>query len=215
MICDCDSVTLRRKKFSDFEVFNPFKEEANNFYIAGYIEMVDGEKKNVQIPSNLFIKDKTGDVILALDPDKEYDNFSVANGTYNGKEVKVVTINYLGDIDFLQLNTIDPGMFSEIDGKEYLCIKLSPKTPLGFTFRIYLPNFPFDKGIMLFPHSNYTINSDTPVEVFYNEQEGEEEQTANDFYITLIHLADPKAVDSEEVVLKTKVIRVLNIESDE
>ena len=207
MLCKCDAVTLRRKKFSDFELFNPETDEAENFYIAGYIEGVDGEKKNVKL--------KTGDVISNLDPDKTYDSVSLINGSYQGKEVKVVTINYMEGLDFLQINTINPGMFSEVDGKEYLCIKLSPKTPLGYTFRIYLPNFPFDKGILLFPRTNYTTNSDTPIEVFYNEKEDAESQTENDFYFSMIHLADPKSSTSEDIVLKTKIIRVLNIESDE
>lgn len=210
MICKCDSVTLRRKKFSDFELVDPTtKEEANKIFLAGYVEGDDGERKNVKLYASSFINLKLGDVVTELDDEKQYDNLSVITDTYQESDIKLVSINYQGDVDFLQISKISDNLFSTIDGKKYLCIKLSANMPLGTVFRIYIPNFPVEKGVIIFPSADLTTADDTPIEVFYRPQE--EEATPIDLYFTLIQLAD---TEKQEVSLKTKIIDVMNIKTD-
>lgn len=217
MLSKCDAVVLRRKRFSDFEIVDPtIKEDADQIYIAGYYETAEGEKKNVKLSSTLLFKNKVGEAIPALAKDTEHGVVTLSEEEYNEEPVNLVTVNYASEVDFLQVNNISEDMYSEIAGKKYLCFKLSEKTPLGYCYRIYLPNFPFEHGVLLFPNTAVPISEDEPVEVFYNVKEDENDtQTANDFYFTLIHLADPKSIGEEELTMKTKVIRVLNIESEE
>lgn len=217
MLSKCDSVTLRRKKFSDFEEVDPtLKNDADKIYLAGYLESVDGERVNVKLPSTLFFKNKFGDVITDLDSFQGYDDVVVKKELYQEKLINVAHIKYNSSVDFLQVNKIQDNMFNEIEGRKYLCVKFAADMPIGSTYRIYLPNFPFERGVLLFPTAQASVAEDNPIEVFYNVQDGEfDTQNANDFYFTMIHLADPKTSSGEDIVLKTKVIRVLNIESDE
>lgn len=217
MLSKCDSVTIRRKKFSDFEELDPtLKNDADKIYLAGYLESADGEKVNVKFPSTIFFNNKFGDVITDLDSFQGYDGVTVQKELYQSKPINVAHIKYRSAVDFLQVNTIQNNMFSEVEGRKYLCIKFAEDMPIGSTYRIYLPNFPFEHGVLLFPTAKLSIAEDNPVEVFYNVKEDEyDTQSANDFYFTMIHLADPKTSAGDEIVLKTKVVRVLNIESDE
>lgn len=207
MISKCDAVTLRRKKFSDFEIANPLtKEEAEKIYLAGYMEDENGEKINVKLYSTAFINIKQGDSVGELTKNGIYNNLTILPETYDGSEVIITTVEYDPSVDFLQISKIANGMFSTINDKKYFCIKLSSDMPLGTVFRIYLPNFPLDKGVMLFPNPKTTIAKNTPVEVLYNEQDEDVEPI--DFYITLIQTAD------EDGKPKAKVISVLNIRED-
>lgn len=207
MICKCDSVVLRKKKFSDFELADPTtKEEADKIFLAGYVVDDEGEKQNVRVLASSFINAKFGVVVPTLDDTDATKNVTVVSDTFEEKPVKVAMINYESNVEFIQINNISPEMYATIDGKEYLLIKLSSNVPLGTVFRIYLPNFPFDKGVLLFPSSDTPITDDTPVEVLYNPTvEGHSEI---DFYFGLIQLAD---TEKEEMSLKSRVLSVLNI----
>lgn len=210
MICKCDSVTLRRKKFSDFELVDPStKEEADKIFLAGYIQDEEGEKKNVKLFASSFFNAKLGDVIPELNASDQYNNIVVFPDTYNDEPINLATLNYKWDVDFLQINKVSDDMFSIVEGREVLCLKLSPNMPLGTVFRIYIPDFPNGKGVILFPSTNLSASDDEYVEVFFDERE--EFDAKIDLYFTLIQLAD---TSKEEVVLKTKVVDVLNIKAD-
>ena len=210
MICNCDAVTLRRKKFSDFELVDPTtKEEADKIFLAGYVVDDQGEKQNVRLFASSFFNAKFGIVIPELNSIDEYECVTVVGDTYNNKSVKVTTINYENNVEFIQINKIANNMFTTIDDKECALIKLSGNVPLGTVFRIYLPNFPFDKGILLFPSADSSITKDTPVEVLYNPVY--EDLSGVDFYFSLIQLAD---TEKESLSLKTKVLDVLNVKAD-
>ena len=216
MICKCDALTLRRKRFSDFELVDPqAKIDGDQIYIAGYYETSEGEKKNIKMSSSVLFHERVGNSIPALTPTTKHDAVTITDDFYDETVIKLITINYMQEVDFLQINKISPSLYTEIEGKKYLCIKQSDKTPIGYTYRIYLPNFPFDYGVLLFPYSSKDCAHNTPIEIFYNEKEDDDDTTeANDFYFTLLHIADPKSFDDEEPLLKTKIIRVLNIESE-
>lgn len=207
MICKCDAVTLRRKKFSDFELVDPTtKEEADKIFLAGYVVDDEGEKENVRVLASSFINATFGVVVPTLDDTNPTTNVTVVDDTFEESPVKVAIINYKSNVEFVQINQIAPEMFATIDGKDYLLLKLSSNVPLGTVFRIYIPNFPFDKGILLFPSSDVEISKDTPVEILYNPTvEGHSEI---DFYFSLIQLAD---TEKEELALKSKVLSVLNV----
>lgn len=216
MISKCDSVVLRHKKFSDFDIFDPLLNDGNNqIYVAGYIEEADGERRNIKIPSSLFFKTaKDNGVIGTLDTAEKYEDIFYRKEEYNDQVIKVWYIKY-NIYDFLQINNINESAFSNIDGKKYLCIKLDSDVPVGFVYRFYFPNFQFDRGLLLFPTTKADVAHDTPIEVFFNKKEDDDDtRDANDFYTHLIQLGDPKIIGSEAITTRTKVIGVLNIESD-
>ena len=215
MLTKCDAVVLRRKKFSDFELIDPsLLDDTDQIYMTGYLETAEGEKKNIRLPSSLFFKDKYSSVITTLDSTQVYEDVKIKKKVYGESKINVAEIEYNVSNDFLQINHTAQNMFMDFDGKKYLCLRLSENTPIGHVHRFYFPNFPLNHGVIIFPKSEIEVSEDEPIEVFFNEQIEGDSQEANDFYFTVIHIADPKSIGAEEVVLKTKVIGVLNIESD-
>lgn len=214
MIQKCSTTTVSKKRFSEFELVNPSTaSEAEGLYLAGYMEDSEGKKKNVKMHALSFLNVKMGDMVGEVHPGDSTNAYSVLTDTYNGLTAHVLCVNYQSAIDFLQVNKISDDMWTIIEGREYLCIKLSTNYPIGGVFRMYFPNFPFNKGVALFPKSSASLNEDEPVEVFYCTQDTEEESNnLFDFYVTMLQLADPTTIDSSEILQKTKIINVMNIE---
>lgn len=214
MIQKCGTTTLTKKRFSEFELVDPStKEDAERLYLAGYMEDEEGKKRNVKMHAAAFLNIKLGDNVPEVNPGDTNNAFSVIPDVYLGHQAQILTINYQSSVDFLQINKVADSMWTTIEGRQYLCIKMSPNYPLGGVFRLYFPNFPFDRGVALFPKSNTAIGVDEPVEVFYCQKEKDQEKyTQFDFYVTLIQLADPTTSGGEEIIYKTKVISVMNIE---
>lgn len=211
-ISRCSEIVISRKKFSDFDLIDPTtKEECENLYLAGYTEDENGHRENVKLKAISFINASLGSVIGNLDPDKPNDIISISNERVDGKVIRVANINY-SNTNFVQINKVDESLFYNFNGTEYLCIRLSANTPLGTVIKMYLPNFPQNKGVLLFPSSSLLAAEDTPKEVFYNDEVVA--QIASDYYFTLIQLADPQDVSATNIQTKTKVIEVNNITSD-
>lgn len=214
MIQKCATTTLTKKRFSEFELINPStREEAERLFLAGYMEDEDGKKRNVKMHAGAFLNIKMGDVVPEVKPGDHNNAYSVIPEVFGTTTVQLMTINFQSDIDFLQINKINDEMWSYIEGRYYLAIKLSANYPIGGVFRLYFPNFPFNRGVCLFPRSDKMIDEDEPMEVFFCLQQKQQEIPANfDFYATMLQLADPSTPEGEDIQLKTKVINVMNIE---
>lgn len=210
-ISRCNEIVISRKKFSDFSLYDPTdREDFENLFLAGYIEDEIGQKQNVKLKAMSFVNASLGDVIGSLDPDKPNDLITLVNHKMNGQLVRVATINY-NNTNFVQINNVNNTLFYDFNGKEYFCIRLSNNVPLGTVIRLYLPNFPKNKGVLLFP----TNDNDEYKEVFFNDDYSEVTALQSDYYFTIIQLADPKDVAGTIVTTRAKVIEVNNITSEE
>lgn len=211
-ISRCSEIVISRKKFSDFDLIDPVtKEDTENLFIAGYTEDATGHKENVKIKASTFINARPGAVITSIDTNTPNDLISFVYERVDGDLITISNINY-SNTNFIQINKLDNSLFSRYNGKDYFCIRLSPNTSLGSVVRMYLPNFPQDKGILLFPTSSLNAASDKPKEILFND--GVISQKDSDYYFTLIQLADPQNVDGTGIQNKTKVIEVINITTD-
>lgn len=209
-ISRCNEIVISRKKFSDFDLYDPStKEDCKNLFLAGYIEDELGQKQNVKLKAMSFINASLGEVIGTLDPNKPNSLVSLVKHNINGRSVRIATVNY-DNTNFVQINNIDDTLFYNFNGKDYFCIRLSDNIPLGTVIRLYLPNFSKNKGIMLFP----TNDNEEHNEVFFNDDYGDLTDLQSDYYLTIIQLADPKDKAATVVTTRAKVIEVNNITSE-
>lgn len=210
-ISRCNEIVISRKKFSDFALYDPTtREDCKNLFLAGYIEDELGQKQNVKLKAMSFINSSLGDVIGSLDPDSTNDLITIVNHKINEQLVRIATVNY-DNTNFVQINNVNDTLFYNFDGKEYFCIRLSDNIPLGTVIRFYLPNFPKNKGVILFP----TSDNKEYKEVFFNDDYSELTALQSDYYFTIIQLADPKDKEGTNITTRAKVIEVNNITSED
>lgn len=210
-ISKCDEIVITRKRFSDFTLLDPvLDEDIKNVYLAGYSIDENGHRENVKIKAATFLnKNVVGTAIGTLDEDGA-DGVLIDNEqTSTGENVKTVTIES-DTANFIQINKIDKELFTKYgdENKKYVFFRLSDEITFGTVIRFYLPNFPRNKGVMIWPTPSLSAKKDIPVEVFFNDVD---DRLASDFYFTLIQLADPQNVNGTNIATKTKVIEVNNI----
>lgn len=214
MISYCKSIVTTRKKFSDFEFFDAQNsDELDNVYIAGYKENEDGSRENVRIKASAVVNMQKGVVIGDLTSAVDNPAVSVVTESLNFNSVKIIVINNT-DANFIQINNIADEFYTEVDGKQYAFIRLSNNTPWGKVMKLYLPNFPINKGVMLLPTTSATIEEDEPKQIFFNKWFNDDIQENYDYFTTLLQLADPQYVSGNVIVNKTKVVECLNITSE-
>lgn len=214
MISRCNEIVISRKKFSEFDLYDPTtQEECAGLYLAGYIEDEFGNKQNVKLKASSFINASMGATITDLNPDILSDIVSVDNEVLNSRNISVTTINYT-DTNFIQINKISDKLFSKVRDKNYFCLRLSPNIPVGTVIRLYLPNFKKDAGLMIFPYVHKLPSDDNSREVFYNNTYNELSQEESDYYITIIQLADPQNTSGTDIQYMSKVIEVNNITNE-
>ena len=210
---DCNRVRISRKAFHDFDLLDASDDDSlKDLYLAGYIEK-DGARKNVKVKATNVINDSSGGYVNNLTPGTSGEYVSVEKERLEGESANVALINNTRT-NFIQFNKLDPEMFVNYNGKEYLVIKFSDETPIGKTTKIYFPNFPLDKGVCIVPKTAKALSDSNIKEVFFNEQFEDIEQNDCDYFVAFIQLVDPESYNSETVSNKTKVIEVLNITSD-
>lgn len=210
-ISKCDEIVLARKRFSDFTLLDPVaEEELEGIYLAGYSIDQFGYRDNVKIKASTFFNKSVIGTAIGTLTESGSDSVSVENeATRDGNKVKIINIES-DTSNFIQINNIDSNLFSTYgeDDKKYASFRLSGDITFGTVIRFYLPNFPRNRGIMLWPTPDSAAAVDKPVEVFFNDLD---DRLKSDFYFTVIQLADPENVSGSKIKTKTKVIEVNNI----
>lgn len=184
MISKCQTVTVAKKKFSDFEYINSI----DGVYLVGYIKDIDETGAeytyNVRINASDIEKRTEPEIFDKLNPcgGEGYDTFETAS-----KDVVYIfeTENFG---TFIQLNDLT----GTLDSDGYLHIALSKNTAPGTRVDIVITNFEVGssettkfKGVKLHascPTASGSKNTDT----LYTINEAEENAP---LYISLIELA--------------------------
>lgn len=214
MISYCKSITTTRKKFSDFEFLDATSsEDLDSVYLAGYKENKDGTRENIRIRASAVVNTQLGTIIGTLDEKVDEKGLQVVTEKLNFDKKKILVINN-SDTSFYQLNKISPSLFSRWKGMDVLFIRFSDDTPWGKVTKLYLPNFPFNKGLALLPSTGLDISQQTPKLVFFNHFIGEDVQEDYDYYTTFIQLADPLYKGGDIIMNTTKVVECVNITNE-
>lgn len=206
MISFCESVSLSREKFSDFDTIAP-TQDIKKVYLAGYLINEEGEKENVQIPAGYFLNSNPDDTVSDLKPDTETPLMTILDRVYRDQKIKLIRFNYVPGISFFQFNHIDEELYSKVNNNKYFCIRMPVDAPLGQEYKIYFANVPAEHGLLLFPSMNVPIKDDKPIEVFMNK----DGVSNNDYLVHVINLLDPKKDDGSK---KTKLLSIHNMETD-